>query len=123
MTEVRYMKLFRETPIFVSPLDLEESRSLEVTAVDSFPHIENELTCIILLKLDPYFRGIFRIRIPETSPEYYEIEIGNPKDAPLWAVIQNEHTTVSFNEPGTQPIMLFLEGDPIHQITLEATQT
>ncbi len=107
-------------PNYVSPLDLEDSRSLEIAEADVFPYMEKELTCIILVKVDPNFNGIFQIRIPETSPSYSEIKISNPKDAPWWAVIQNEHTLVSFDQPGIQPIVLFLGNDLIYKITLEA---
>ena len=121
MPEIRFLKVFKGSHKYNNPVELENIDGLDIIEVDSFPHLEDDITAIALVKVESKFYGQFRVRIPNTSPDYYEITINNPGSEPVWAVIKNEDAEITFPAPGEYIIDLSLDGIPIHEIILVAS--
>lgn len=120
MPEVRFLKIFKGKPKYDNPIELYDVDSLKIIEADSFPHTEKGLTVIALVRVEPNFYGQFRIRIPDTSKDYWEVTVQNPKNELVWVNINYSDTSVTFDEPGEIVADLSLDGIPIHKTTLSA---
>ena len=122
MPTVRYLKVFKGSPDYDNPAELDNAVGIETIEANLFPHTEKDLTVIALVKIEPKFHGEFRLRVPDTSTDYYEIGVHNPKNESLWATIKQEDINIVFPEPGTYGIDLSLDDVPFHKITLTVKQ-
>ena len=118
MPEVRYLKVFKGAPKYDNPDELMGVVGLETIEAPSLPHLERGLVVISLVKLEPKFYGTFRIRIPDTSHDYWETAIENPKNEAAWPTEKYGEVDVAFDKPGDYTVDLSLDGTPIHRAVL-----
>lgn len=81
------------------------------------------LVAIALVKIEPKLNGEFRIRVPDTSEDYWEIVIKAP-DETTWGVFEygDPKSLTTFKAPGEYFIDLSLNNVVIHKIPLLVEQ-
>jgi hypothetical protein len=118
MPEVRYLKVFKGMPEHDNPDELTAVPGLKTIRAPAFPHTETRLVVIALVKLEPDFSGAFRIRIPDTSKDYWDATVENPKQEAVWLTLKYGPVDVAFRQPGDHVVDLSLDGSPIHRTIL-----
>lgn len=118
MPEVRYLKVFKGKPKYNNPDELTDLKSLEVIKANKFPHTEKGLVVIALVRFEKNFSGELRIRIPDTSKDYWEMLFQNPLNDYAWLTLEYGEVDVIFDKPGKYTVDFSINNKPFHKIHL-----
>ncbi len=122
MPEVRIFKVFKGMPKYKETIELEGVEGLKSIKADKFPHTEKGLVVIALVRLEPRFYGEFRIRIPDTSKDYWEAGVASQEDKFTWLDMKYGEVDVTFPRPGKYIVDISLNDVPIHVTSLLVEQ-
>ncbi len=118
MPSVSYLKVFKGRPNYNNPEELGNLDGVKTIRAGDFPHTEPGLVVVALVKVGPYFNGVFRIRIPDTSKDYWVMGSSNPKNEPHWLTLTYGEVDVVFPEAGSYTVDLSCDDIPIHKTSL-----
>lgn len=118
MPEVKYIKIFQGYQKYGHINEIEPKSGIETIRVKSFPHMENRLHIISLIRLPPKFNGEISGRIAKAHVDMGAGVVQTPNEI-TWLTFDKKLESVVFIQEGEYPIEILVDNIPIHSVSIK----